>query len=250
MRNAIAAELMKLRRSRALPLLLIVCLAPPAVKLLRALLAPAAGGVSWQSFLASGQELTVFSLLIAVLLSANHVFTQEYRFRTAAAVFTVQTGRTAIFTAKIITLFLMIPAMFLLSALAQLLCGAAAVPGALPRELLGTFLLVQLWYAAAFSLLAVAAGLVAVLVKRFTPAAVITLGYYILLFPFHTKTLYVCFFMTPVVIAARLFGSADYIFAFDYRDITAGLPQAAVFLLALGAASFAAGLCIYRRADA
>jgi hypothetical protein len=249
MKNAIAAEFLKMRRSRVLLLAFIAAAAPPAVKMLRTLLAPAGNAADWRTFLSSGQELTVFSLLIAVLLIANYVFTMEYKLHTAAAIFTAQTRRAAVYAAKMACLFLVIPGMVLISAAAQLLFGAVSVSGALPGDLLKQFLEVTLWYAASFSLLAAVVALAAVLARRFVLTAVITLGYYILLFPFHAKTLYVCFFMTPVVVAARLYGSANYIFSFDYRGMDVNLPQAAVFLLALAAVSVAAGIFRYRTSD-
>jgi hypothetical protein len=249
MKNAIAAEFLKLRRLRVLLLAFLVSVAPPAVKLLRALLAPPPGGTGWREFLTSGQEFSVFGLLVAVMLLANYFFTMEYKLNTATPIFTSQTGRVRIFLAKIISLCAVIWAMLLLSAAAQLLFGALAASGPLPGELLSQFLNVTLWYAVSFALLAAVSALPAVLTRRFVLAAVITLGYYILAFPFHAKSVYGCFFMTPVVVAAKMFGSADYIFTFDYRDMTAGVPQAAAFLSGLALAALLAGLLVYRKSD-
>ncbi len=246
MKNAVFAEFLKIRRLRVLLLAVIVSILAPLVKMLRSISA-SSESMGWRGFLTSGQELFAFSMLITVILFANYIFTMEYRLGTGAAVFTSNTKRSCVFTAKLLTVAIIVVLLFIISALSQLLFGYITVSETMPKNLFGQFVSVMMWYAFSFILLAAVVALPAVLTKRFVITAVITLGYYILVFPFHSKNLYACPFMTPAVIAAKIYDSADYIFSFDYKNIEAGLIQASFFLESLALVSFVAGILVYRK---
>jgi hypothetical protein len=250
MRNAFSAELLKLRRS--LPLLLagIASVLPPAVKCLRHAFGSLDRASTWQGFLASGQELSVFGLLISVMLLAAFTYTMEHQYGTAAAVFTTGTRRLAVFGAKAAVLAVVVAALLVLSAGSQLLFGALAAADALTPAALGRLAAVTAWYAFSYAAIAAVVALPAVLTKRFTLTAVITLGYYIMIFPFHTKNAYVCPFLTPAVVAARLWGSTDYLFTFNYEKLSTGVLSAGAFLLCLAAVCLALGAAAYARSDA
>ncbi len=250
MKKALSAELLKLRRSLVMLLAVVASILPPAVKCLRHAVGNLEKAPTWQGFLSSGQELAVFGMLITVMLFSAFLFTMEYQYGTAAAVFTSGTRRSAVYGAKMAVLGIVIVSLLAVSAASQLLFGALTVREALPADLLGRLVLTTEWYA--FSYLAVAAivAMVAVLTKRFTLTAVITFGYYILIFPFHTKNPYVCPFMTPAVVAARIYGSTDYIFTFNYEKLSIGVLPAAAFLACLAVVSYAFGSLRYSRSDA
>jgi ABC-type transport system involved in multi-copper enzyme maturation permease subunit len=250
MKNAISAEFLKLRRSRVLLLAAIASALPPAVKCLRHALGNLDEASSWRGFLSSSQELAVFGMLMTVMLLAAFLFTMEYQYGTAGAIFTSGTGRSAIFGAKIAALGVVIMALLAISAASQLLFGALATAEALPAALFGQFASVTAWYAFSYLALAAVVALPAVLTKRFTLTAVITMGYYIMIFPFHTKNPYVCPFMTPAVVASRLYGSVDYIFSFGYENLPTGVLPAAAFLTCLAGVSSAIGVSAYRKSDA
>jgi hypothetical protein len=247
MKNAISAEFLKLRRSRALLLAAIASVLPPAVKCLRAV---SAGGTDWQAFLSTGQELMAFGMLITVMLLSAWVFTMEYRHGTAAAIFTTGTNRAAVFGAKLIVLAAVIVALNILSAASQLLFGWLAVGRAPTAETAWRFACVMEWYAVSYFLLTAVVALPAVLTKRFMLTAVITMGYYILIFPFHTKNPYVCPFLTPAIVAAKLYGATGYIFAFSYDNLSTGVLPAGIVLACLAVAAVVIGVTVYRKSDA
>jgi hypothetical protein len=99
-------------------------------------------------------------------------------------------------------------------------------------------------------MLAAVVALPAVLTKRFVPTAVITLGYYILIFPSHTKYPYVCPFMTPAIVAAKLYGSSDYQFTFSYDNLSTGVLPAGLVLACMAGIAALIGAIVYRNADA
>jgi bacitracin transport system permease protein len=250
MKNALSAELQKLRRSRVLLLAVIASVLPPAVKFLRHAFGNFTEASSWRGFLSSSQELAVFSMLITVMLLAAFLFTMEYQYGTAGAVFTTGTRRSAIFGAKIAVLGVVIVALLAISAASQLLFGALSAAEPLPAGLLGQFASVTALYAFSYVALAAVVALPAVLTKRFTLTAVITLGYYVMIFPFHTKNAYVCPFMTPTVVAAKLYGSIDYIFSFTYESLSVSVLSAAAFLACLAGVSYTIGVTAFRTSDA
>jgi hypothetical protein len=250
MKNAISAEFIKLRRSRVLLLAAIASVLPPAVKCLRRAFGNLEEASSWRGFLSSSQELAVFSMLITVILLSAFLFTMEYQHGTAGAVFTTGTRRSAVFGAKMAVLGAVIAALLAVSAASQLLFGALATAEPLPAALFGQFASVTAWYAFSYLALAAVVALPAVLTKRFTLTAVITLGYYIMIFPFHTKNAYVCPFMTPAIVASKLYGSIDYIFTFSYGNLSTGVLPAAAFLGCLAGVSYAIGVWVYRASDA
>jgi hypothetical protein len=250
MRNAISAELLKLRRSRVLLLAALSCVMPPAVECLRHAVGNLGEASHWRGFLTSGQELTVFCMLITVMLLSAFLFTMEYQYGTAGAIFTSATGRVTIYGAKIAALGIVIASLCVISSGSQLLFGALATAEALPAELFGQFAAVSAWYVFSYFALAVVVALPAVLTKRFTLTAVITLGCYIMIFPFHTKNPYVCPFMTPAIVASKLYGSTDYIFAFTYGNLSTGVLPAAVFLTALAGVSSVISTRAVRASDA
>jgi hypothetical protein len=250
MKNALSAELLKLRRSLVLLLAVIATILPPAVKCLRHAVGNLDEASSWRGFLASGQELTVFGMLITVMLLSAFIFTMEYQYGTAAAAFTSGTRRSAVFGAKMAVLGIVIVSLLVISAASQLLFGALAASDALPTALLGQFASITAWFAFSYLAIAAVVALVAVATKRFTLTTVITFGYYIVIFPFHTKYPYVCPFMTPAIVASKLYGSSDYIFSFSYEKLSTGVLPATVFLACLAAISLVIGSFLYRGSDA
>ena len=250
MNNAISAELMKLRRSRVLLLAAIASALPPAVKFLRRASGNLDGAADWRGFLTSGQELAVFGMLITVILLTVYLFTLEYRYGTAAALLTTETKRASLYNAKIVVLAAVIVLLLVISAASQLLFGALAVGERLSAAMGRQFVWVMAWYAFSYIMLAVVAALPAILTKRFVPAAIITLGFYILIFPFHAKNPYICPFMTPAIIAARIYSSNTYIFSFSYENFNTGVLPAGALLVCLAGIAWTIGITAYRKMDA
>jgi len=249
MKNAISSEFIKLRRSWALILAAAAAFLPPAVEFARSI-SGHSDRPEWLAFLSSRQELAVSGMIIMVMLLAAWIFTMEYQHGTAGALFITGVKRIEIFTAKMVALSAVITGLLILSAASQLLFGALAVGKPLPAPVFWQFVSVTVWYVFSYIMLAAVVVLPAVLTKRFVLTAVITLGYYILIFPFHTKNAYVCPFMTPTIVAAKLYGSDNYIFGSSYDNLTTGVLPAGAVLACLAAAALAAGAVIYRKSDA
>jgi hypothetical protein len=250
MRNAFSAELLKLRRSLPLLLACVAAVLPPAVKCLRHAFGGLDRASTWRGFLASGQELAVFGMLTAVMLISAFIFTMEHQYGTAAALFTTGARRLAVFGAKMAVLAVVVAALLVLSVGSQLLFGALTAADGLTAAALGPLAAVTAWYAVSYVAIAGMVALPAVLTKRFTPTAVITLGSYILLFPFHAKNAYACPFLTPTIVAARMWGSTDYLFTFDYGKLSTGVIPAGGFLLCCAAVCLALGASVFARSDA
>lgn len=249
--SVLSIEFLKLRRSKMLLLASIASFLPAMVKYLQFIFGRNQEAASWESFLASGQEFMVMGMLISVVLVSSFVFSMEYQYNTASYIFTSRTSKVNIFISKLISLLFIITFLFLVSAFSQLLFGALALKATLSSALFIKFIKVMAWYIFSYFLLSTMVGMLAVFIKKFVVSAVIVLGYFMLTFPFHLKSnLYISPFMTPTVVAAKLYSSSNYIFTNYYKDVAISNIGAVVFLIALALVSLTLGLICYNKSDA
>lgn len=249
--NVLSTEFLKLRRSRLLLLAFTASFLPAMVRYLQYAFGRNGDTVSWEWFLASGQEITVFVMLTAVVLVSAFIFSMEYQYNTASYIFTSDVSRADIFISKQGSLLVIIAFLFAVSACSELLFGSIALRTALPKVLLLKFMEATVWYIFAYFLLSTAVSMLTVLMKRFAVSAAVVLGYLILVFPFHLKNnLYICPFMTPTVVAAKLLDSDNYIFSSYYKGVTVNSAGAAVFLGILAVVSLTVGMLYYKKSDA
>lgn len=251
MRDVLLAEFLKLRRSRVLILSIIVFLVPALIKYLQYNFGNQGEAASWVRFLSTGQELNVLCMLIAVILISCFVFCMEYQYGTASYIFTSGSSKGNIFIAKMALILIIFAFLFFISSLSQLCFGYLAIKSGIPGPLFLKLVEVTAWYIFANFLLSTIIAMVAVVTKRFVLSAVVVFGYYMLVFPFHVKgNPYINPFMTPMVVAARIFNSNDYIFSGYYKDITINITALTVFLAGLAMISLAIAILCYKKMDA
>lgn len=247
----LSTEFIKLRRSKMLLLAMLASVIPPMIRFIQYAFGSNGDAASWERFLSTGQEIGVFCMLTAVILVSCFIFTMEYQYRTASYLFTSGASKTNIFIAKILAVLVITALLFVVSAFSQLLFGYLTIRTGLAWAFLLTFIKVTAWYVLAYFLLSALVAMVAVLLKKFVLSAVVNFGYFMLVFPFHLKSdPYINPFMSPTVVAAKLYDAKDYIFTGYYKDIPVSIPGIAVFLLSLAIVSLAVGMVCYKRMDA
>lgn len=251
MYNVLKAEFLKLKRSRMLLLAAAASVLPPLVKFIQLSAGKVQTNSNWEYFLASKQEITVICMLVACILAASFVFNMEYQYKTASYVLTSGVSRVKVYFSKLLSIFAVIFLLFLLSGLFQVLFGYLAVKTALPQALFIKLVKTTLIYVSAYFLLTTVIVLLGVFFKRFVLTSVVALGYIMLVFPFHLKNnIFISPFMTPSAIAAKIYGTGNYILADGYySNVSVNIAAAFAFLLVLSAASLIAGLFFYRKSD-
>lgn len=249
--SVLSTEFIKLRRSKMLLLAFIASFLPAMVKYLQLIFGKRQANISWELFLASGQELMVLGMLTAVIFVSSFVFSMEYQYNTASYIFTSNISKVNIYVAKLISLLAIIASLFVISAFSQLLFGFLAIKVGLSWTLFFKFIKVIVWSIFSYFLVCAIVVMISVLIKKFVLSAVVILSYIIMVFPFHYSNPYICPFMLPTVIAAKLYGSSNYIFTGYYKDVSNANIYAAVFtFFALAIASLTLGLICYKRSDA
>lgn len=251
MYKTLSTEFLKLRRSKLLIYALIAGILPSIVKFLQFFSGNTDKVDSWQWFLASRQEIMVFGVLITVILSSSFIFNMEYQYGTASYIYTSRVPKIQIFMAKLLTIFAVVVLIFAVTLVSELLFGVIAIKAAIPKALLLKLIKVTVWYMLSYGLLSTIVVLISVLTKRFVLTSVILFGYMMLVFPFHLKNnIYISPFMTPAAVAARIFGSDNYILVSYFRDVTVNTTAAAMFIIVLAAVSLGLGLIAYQKSDA
>ncbi|AEY67050.1 ABC transporter permease [Clostridium sp. BNL1100] len=251
MYETLSTEFLKLRRSKVLIYTLIAGILPSIVKFLQFIFESTDKVDSWQWFLASRQEIMIFGVLITVVLASSFIFNMEYQYGTASYIYTSRVPKIQIFLAKLLTIFAVVILLFAVTFASELLFGVIAIKTAVPGALLLKSIKVTVWYILSYGLLSNIVVLISVLTKRFVLTSVIIFGYMMLVFPFHLKNnIYISPFMTPAAVAARIFGSNNYILVNYFKDAAVNITAAAVFIIALAAVSLALGLIVYQKSDA
>jgi ABC-type transport system involved in multi-copper enzyme maturation permease subunit len=249
--KVMSAEFLKLRRSKTIMLAVIASIIPAIVKCLQYAFNKSENADAWKQFLGSGQEFMVLAMLTIVILVSSFIFSMEYQYKTSSYIFTSSTSKTNIFTAKLISTFAIIALLFIVSACSQLLFGYLVLKKGLSTTLLFKLAKVTLWYIVSYFLISTVVSMLSVLTKRFTVCTVAILGYIILVFPFHLKNnLYVCPFMNPIVVAAKIYGSNNYIFTNYYKDVSVSNINTILFISILAIVSLIIGIIAYKKQDA
>ncbi len=244
----LSAEFLKLRRSKMLWLATIASLLPALVKYVQYASENGKDAAGWEWFLASSQEIFVFGMIITVVLVSSFIFSMEYQYNTLSYAFTSNVSRVKIFIAKTISILAILTFLVLVSALSQLLFGLLAIRTGLPGNLFVKFIKVTGWYIFSYFMVSAMVVMLTVFFKGFVLSAVVTMGYLMLAFPFHLKfNPYILPLMTPTMVAAKLYGSTDYIFTSYYQDIAVNAIAEAVFLAALAAVSVTIGIIRYKK---
>lgn len=247
----LSTEYLKFRRSKMLLLAVIANFLPPIVKYLQYIFSKSKGPAGAELYLTSGQELMVLSMLTTVVLVSGFVFTMEYQYNTASYIFTSGTSKASIFTAKLIFLLTVIALLFSVSALSEVLFSCLATGDGVSWSLFLKLLKVTGWYVFSYFLLSIIVVMISVFTKKFVVSAVIALGYIIMIFTFHLKNnVYICPFMTPSIVAAKIYGSSNYILTNYYKDIAVNYYGITIFLVILAAISMIIGINCYRKQDA
>jgi ABC-2 type transport system permease protein len=222
---------------------------PAVVKLLQYL--GQSDNNSWEWFLASKQEIMVFGMLITIVLISSFLFSMEYRYNTASYIFTSKASRYSIFIAKIMCLFCIVTFLEVVSALSYLLFGLIAIKGVIPAALFSKFIEVTVWYIFSFFLVSVIVAMLSVLTKKFVISTVIAFAYLMLVFPVHLKgNPYVLPFMTPSVIASKIYNTDNYIFVGYFKAISVNSLAVILFLALTAAISIIVSLIGLKRSDA
>ena len=251
MLNTISVEFLKLRRSRALLLSIIANFIPALIRWLQYTFGSVSGEVRWERFLSSGQEIMVLCMLISVILVSCFVFSMEYQYNTASYIFTSGSPRVSIFLSKLVSLLVIIAILFIVSFISQLFFGILTIKAGIPGPVFLKLLEVTAWYIFSYFLLSAVIAMVVVLTKKIVISSVIVFGYFMLVFPFHLKNNpYICPFMTPVVVAAKMYGSTDYYFSGYYIDSPVNIAGMAVFIVVLAIISLTIGITCYKKLDA
>jgi len=251
MLRVISTEFLKLRRSRLVIFVIVASFLPEVVKYLQYTFGKDQATASWQWFLASGQEFMVLLMITLVVSVSSFVFSLEYQYNTASYIFTSSTSKTNIFIAKAIALFFIIALAFLSLAFSELLLSYLALKTAIPGQLFLNFLKVIGWYILSYYLLSLVVVMLTVFIRKFIIVNVVVLGYIMLVFPFHLKNnLYISPFMIPTVVAAKIYGSANYIFTDYYKDVSINNIQVVVFLVILAMVTMIIGMRSYKNQDA
>lgn len=250
--RTITTEFLKLKRSPLLWLMLLAGIFPPLIHAAQYATTTPAAADGWMFLLAENQELFAFCTLTAVLLAAIMIFSMEYQYGTASYIFTSATSRVKIYIGKLAALLLMICLMFAVSTAAQLLIGFAMLGSSIPPMLMTELLFCTVWYICAYFLLAVLAAMVVALTKRFVISAGILFGYLILSFPVHYfgYNPYVSPFLTPAVVASKIYDTGGYLFGNYYRGVAINIVDLTGFLVMLAIAAFAVGIVYYKKSDA
>jgi ABC-type transport system involved in multi-copper enzyme maturation permease subunit len=231
-------------------LVMISGILPSLIKFLQFLFSKDSGEQSWEAFLTTGKEILVLGILITVILVPAFLFSMEYHYKTVSYMLTSGVSRIHIYLSKLISLFLVISSLLAVSGLSELLFGFILFRTVISGTLLFKFLTVTLWYAVAYFLLSSVVIMVSALTKRFVITSVITLGYFMMTFPFQLKnSIYLCPFMTPAAVAAKLYGT-DYIFNNAYKDMTINNLSVLGYLIVLAVIATSVGLSLYKNSDA
>jgi|SRR5690554_4222120 len=251
MRNTISVEFLKLKRARALLLSVIAGITPPMIKFIQYTFGRSSADVSWEKFLSSGQEIMVLCMLMSVILVSGFVYSMEYQYDTASYIFTSVSSREKIYLSKMILLLAVFVLLFGVSLVSQLLFGVLTLRAIIPWPVFVKLLNVTAWYILSYFLVSAIVAMVAVLIKKFVVSAVVVFGYLMLVFPFHLKNNpYICPFMTPAVVAAKIFDSKDYYLMGYYESYKVDIAGMAIFLAVLAVASIAVGIACYKKMDA
>jgi hypothetical protein len=251
MYETLSTEFLKLRRSKVLIYALMAGILPSMVKFLQFIFGSTGKVDSWLWFLASRQEIMVLGVLITVVLVSSFIFNMEYQYGTASYINTSRVPKIQIFLAKLLTIFAVVILLFAATLLSELMFGFIAIKTAIPGSLLLKLIKATAWYILSYGLLSTIVVLISVLTKRFALTSVIILGYMMLVFPFHLKNnIYISPFMTPAAVAARIFGSNNYILVSYFKDAAVNTTAAAMFIVALAAVSLVLGAVAYQKSDA
>lgn len=250
MYRAISSELLKLRRSRLMLLLMISGILPSLIKFLQLSFSKDTGNQNWEVYLTTGKEILVLGILITVILVSGFLFNMEYHYKTVSYMLTSGVSRIQIYISKLISLFGVIASLLVVSGLSELIFGILLVKTVISGTLFVNFLKVTLWYVMTYFLLSCVVIMVSVVTKRFVITSVITLGYFIMTFPFQLKnSIYLCPFMTPAAAAAKLYGT-NYIFNNAYKDMAINSLSVLGYLVVLAVISTTVGLVLYKNSDA
>lgn len=252
MYGVLSSEFLKLKKSKMLLLAAVASVLPSFVKYIQLSTDKANTNMTWEYFLASKQEFTVMGMLITLILVASFVFNMEYQYKTAAYILTSRVSRVSIYFSKLLAILAIIFILFVLSGFSQLLLGYFAIKTAVASALMIKFLKVTALYILTYFLLTTVIVMLGVFIKRFVLTSVIIFGYLMMVFPFHLKNnLYINPFMTPSAIAAKIYGTGNYILANGYySDVTVNSAAAVIFLIVLALVSLISGLFFYRSSDA
>lgn len=251
MRSIIYSEFLKLKRSRMLLFGALAGILPSVVKFLQYSFGKRTGSDKWAWFLASGRELPVLSMVTAVVLISCFVFAMEYQYNTAACIFTSATSRTVIYFAKVTVLLASVTALSAVAVLSDFISGYLATGEWIPSALLGICLKAAAYGMFSYFLISIIISTVVVVIKKFVISAAAVLGYIMLVFPFHMKgNAYICPFMIPAMVTARLFHSHGYIFTDYYNNVRISYFGITSFLLAISVISAVIGISCYIKRDA
>ncbi len=250
MYRAISSEFLKLRRSKLLLLVIISAILPSMVKFIQYLSVKDNSNQTWETFLTSGKEILVMSILITVMLASGFIFTMEYHFKTISYILTSGISKTNIYISKMVSALLMILLLLSVSCLSELVFGSVLFGADIPGELIIRFFKVALWYLVSYFLLSSVILLLGVLTKKFVITSVIASGFLMLSFPFQLKqSIYACPFMTPWAVAAKIYGYNNYVFNDAYRNVNADVYSVFLFLMVLALISTIAGIACFTRTD-
>lgn len=250
MYNILITEIQKLKRSKMLWLVFLVSILPALVKFVQSTLREDIESIHWEEFLYEHQDLMVLGMISSVILMICFIFNMEYQHCTIAYVFTSPVPRVKLFIGKIITGFLVITFLFLSSFISTLVFGFLTVRAGIPSGVLYLYLKVNFWSILMYGSLTAVIALISIIAKKFVVSATVVLGYIMLVFPIHLKgNAYICPFMIPAVMAAKISGSKDYIFSNYYKDVAVNYCNIAAVLCILFAVSLVAGVLRYKKAD-
>ena len=251
MYKAIFSEFLKLRRSKILLLVLIAGILPSLIKLLQSLSAKDGGKYNWQTFISSDKEIMVLGTLITVILASGFIFNMEYQYKTISYILTWNISKIRIFFSKMVSIFFVIVILLFTSFISENLSGFIVFQTAIPADLLEMFLKVEAWYLTSYFLLSSIVAMISVLTRKYVITSVISLGFFMLTFPFHLKdSIFICPFMTPSAVAAKIYGFNNYIFNNAYRNMDVNTVSVLAFLIILAIISTIVGLVIYKKSDA
>lgn len=248
MHNTILMEFLKVKRSKILLYVMLAGSIPSLVKFLQHSFAQNGSMYGWEWFAASNREVSVFLILTAVTMATAFVFSMENWYGTVSSIFTTRTSRTQIFISKLLAVSALILLILVTSACSDLIFGWIAFGEGLPAELLNRYVKAVLWLVLSYILVSCIIAAITVITRKFVLSAVIAMGYLMLVFPWHLKgNAFICPFMTPTIIAARIFGTGNYIFTNYYTGTGVDSTAAILSLAVLAAAMSAIGLICYRK---
>lgn len=248
--NAVFTEFLKLRRSRMLLLVVVTGLMPSLVRFLQGVFGKSSNAIDWNWFLTTHREIMVLCVLASVVLVSGFIFSMEYQYKTASYIFTSSVSKIKIFVSKMLSLLAVITLLQVVSAFGDLLFGFLLVKEGIPSNLMLKFVEVIGWYIFAYFLISIIVVMIVVLMKKFVVSSVIVLGYLMMVFPFHLKgNPYICPFMSPTIVASKLFNSPDYIFSNYYKDISINNFGISTFLITIAVISMIVGIAKFKKVD-